>query len=483
MRIFSIFCLLLLLVNWSCKNAPASEAEQAQTTKYEPTNESLSAHPIPDWYNDAKLGIFVCWGLYSIPGWTKGTEKPLEEILAEGDGTEWFANNPYAEWYLNSLKIEGSATQTYHKENFGEDFTYYDFVPMFNEESQKWNPNEMAELFKQVGAGYVVLVTKFHDGFLLWPSETPNPKRADYVAKRNIVGELTDAVKARDMKMGFYYSSGLDWTFNDKTITNFPTLFEAIPQDTAYAKYIDTHWRELMSKYEPSILWADIGSPQAFDPNPLLADFYNKNPEGVVNDRHKMGMTANGFASPVHYDFTTPEYQVLDTISDKKWETVRGIGLSFGYNRAEDVAEFLSVDELVDMFIDIVSKNGNLLLNVGPQADGSISEGQKERLLGLGKWYQANREAIYGTRPWKMAQATGKGGERVRFTSKGDAVYLLALDKPADGQLQISGVPFDAVNKITAVDGGAEVPFHFENGVLAFSITGKDAPAYAFRID
>lgn len=484
MRIFSIFCLLLLLVNWSCTNTPASEEkEAAQTNEYEPTNASLSTHPIPEWYNDAKLGIFVCWGLYSIPGWTKGTEKTLEEILAQGDGTEWFAQNPYAEWYLNSLKIEGSATQTYHKENFGEDFTYYDFVPMFNEESQKWNPDEMAELFKQVGAGYVVLVTKFHDGFLLWPSETPNPKRADYIAQRDIVGELTQAVKERGMKMGFYYSSGLDWTFNDKTITNFPTLFQAIPQDTAYAKYIDTHWRELMSEYDPAILWADIGSPEAFDPKPLLADFYNKNPEGVVNDRHKMGMDANGFASRVHHDFSTPEYQVLDTISDKKWETVRGIGLSFGYNRAEDVSEFLSVDELVDMFIDIVSKNGNLLLNVGPRADGSISEGQRERLLGLGEWYQANREAIYGTRPWKTAQATGKGGERVRFTSKGDTVYLLALEKPADGQLQISDVPFDSVNTITAVNGGADIPFNYENGVLSFSITGEDAPAYAFRID
>lgn len=450
--------------------------------QYAPTTESLSTHPLPGWYADGKLGIFVCWGLYSVPGWAQGTKLTLEETIAKDGAITWFRNNPYAEWYLNSLKLEGSSTWQHHRSTYGENFSYADFIPDFDRESAKWNPEEMAELFKQVGAAYVVLVTKFHDGFLLWPSETPNPFRPDFMSKRDIVGELTKAVKARDMKMGFYYSSGLDWTFNDRTIGNLQDLFLAVPQDSAYVRYMDNHWRELMDRYDPQVLWADIGSPAAYDPKPLIADFYNKNPEGVVNNRHKMELTPTGFGSSVHFDFSTPEYQVLDTISLKKWETVRGIGLSFGFNQTEDVSTFLSSDALVDMFIDIVSKNGNLLLNVGPKADGSIPPGQKERLIALGNWYQANNDAIRGTRPWKVATAIGAGKERVRFTSKGDQVFLIALDRPADGTLVIDGVPFDSVKRITAVNSGKSVPFSWKQGVLRLKISGPESYAYAFRI-
>ena len=452
------------------------------TPTYTATDSSLATHGLPDWYQDGKLGIFVCWGLYSVPGWARGPGKTLQEILAKGDGTEWFASNPYAEWYLNSLKVNGSKTQAYHRATYGETFAYDDFIPEFNTASKAWNPSEMARLFADVGAAYVVLVTKFHDGFLLWPSRTPNPHRSNYAAQRDIVGELTSAVKARGMKMGFYYSSGLDWTFNAQTITNFPTLFTAVPQGPAYSAYIDAHWRELIERYDPSILWADIGSPAAFDPRPLFADFYNRNNAGVVNNRHKMGMVNGQLSSPVHFDFTTPEYQVLDTITTQKWESVRGIGLSFGYNRTENVAEFLSVDDLVDTFVDIVSKNGNLLLNVGPAADGSIPDGQQTRLRGLGEWYRVNREAINGTRAWTTAQATTTTGERVRFTTKAGAVYLILLDTPRTTQVTIAGLPLPAVAAMTAVSDGKNIAFSYSNGQLTFDAATSAGPAHAYRV-
>lgn len=475
----------LAIVMVSCQ--PATNEQKSNTevsaTKYEPTDSSLATHPLPDWYDDGKLGIFVCWGLYSLPAWAKGPGKSLEEILAEGDGTEWFSNNPYAEWYLNSLKIEGSTTAQHHAATYGEDFSYYDFIPQFNKASHDWQPEEMAELFQEVGAAYVVLVSKFHDGFILWPSEHPNPFRKNFIAERDIVGELTKAVKDHGMEMGLYYSSGLDWTFNDHTINNFPNLFTAIPQDSAYIDYIDAHWRELIERYQPKILWADIGSPQAYNPRPLIADFYNQDEAGVVNNRHKMAMGPAGLSSPIHYDFTTPEYQVLDTISDKKWETVRGIGLSFGYNQVEDADELLSVDELVDMFVDIVSKNGNLLLNVGPKADGSISDGQRERLVGLGKWHQAHREAIYGTRPWKIAQASTQNGERVRFTQKDGMVYLFLLDRPTNGQVVIDGLPLESVQQLEPLADATVSDTQFKNGQLSFDLdTTKEQPAYVLKI-
>ncbi|HMO41672.1 MAG TPA: alpha-L-fucosidase, partial [Saprospiraceae bacterium] len=311
---------------------------------------------------------------------------------------------------------------------------------------------------------------------------TENPFRENYYASRDIVGELAQAVRANGMKMGLYYSSGLDWTFNDHTIKTFPDLFQAVPQDEKYVQYIDTHWRELMDRYQPSVLWADIGSPQAYDPVKMIADFYNTNPEGVVNNRHKMQLTAEGFGSPIHHDFLTPEYQILDSISTKKWETCRGIGLSFGYNRMEDVAEFLSVEELIESFIDIVSKNGNLLLNVGPQADGTIPEGQRVRLEGLGKWLKTNGEAIFGTRPWAQAAAMTNSGERVRFTQKGNDLYIILLDTPKDKDLKISKLPIKKTNKLTSLATGKKVKHTLKDGILTFSFSEPASEAHAFRL-
>ena len=175
---------------------------------YEPTLESLRTHAVPGWYDDAKLGIFVHWGLYSVPGWAPVAGEYGELIAKEG-WASWFAKNPYAEWYLNSIRIEGSPSHRHHVQTYGEGFSYDDFVPLFNEAIGAWNPGDWAELFRQAGAGYVVLTTKHHDGFLLWPSRTPNPVKEGYAASRDLVGELAEAVRARGMRMGLYYSGAL----------------------------------------------------------------------------------------------------------------------------------------------------------------------------------------------------------------------------------------------------------------------------------
>ena len=474
--------LLLSLVAVLLSTVSCAAQRERQADSFQPENSSIAQHELPSWYQDAKLGIFIHWGLYSVPGWAKATELTLEETLAKDNGLTWFKENPYAEWYLNSLKVEGSATQEYHQETYGEDFSYYDFAGPFNEAVTKWDPEAMAALFKEAGAGYVVLTTKHHDGFLLWPSEQENPFRENYYASRDIVGELTEAVSGAGLKMGLYYSSGLDWTFNDHTIKSLMDLFTAIPQDPAYAKYIDQHWRELIKRYDPYVLWADIGSPQAFDPVPLIADFYNKNPEGVVNNRHQMEMTANGFGSPIHHDFLTPEYTVLDSISEKKWETCRGIGLSFGYNRREDVADFLSIDDLIDSFVDIVSKNGNLLLNVGPKADGSIPDGQRTRLEGLGRWLKQNGEAIYGTRPWSVAAMQTTDGQEVRFTAKDDAVYLTLLDQPQGRSIRIENLPLEKIKSVQSLASGAVVKHSIKNGTLHLTFNEPESEAHSFKI-
>ncbi len=420
-----------------------------------PTLESIKTHQVPDWFQDAKLGIFVHWGLYSVPAWAPLTGE-LGAATAEGNWTKWFANNPYAEWYQNSLAIGQGATYEHHLRTFGPDFTYADFGPMFQEAAQRFEPDAMADLFQQAGARYVVLTTKHHEGFLLWPSASPNPKQPHWQLQRDVVGELTSAVRDHGMQMGLYYSGGLDWTFNPHVIRDVIDLFIGVPQMPEYEAYASGHIRELIARYRPAVLWNDIGYPAMADLPKLFADYYNAVPDGVINDRfiqgkdihsmemlEKMARGEMGLPQAEHYDFKTPEYRVMPEATPYKWESCRGLGYSFGYNQNDTDANMLSVEDLVRGFVDIVSKNGNLLLNVGPRADGSISELQASRLKGLGEWLAINGEAIYGTRPWTRAAGQARAGDALiptRFTHKGDALYVSLLSTPKSKKVVLESV-------------------------------------------
>lgn len=467
-----VYTLLGLLLAPLCWGAFATSAT------YEPTVESVAQHEVPTWFHDAKLGIFVHWGAYSVPGWAPLTGE-LDKVLEEHGWAYWFANNPYAEWYANSMRIEGSATQTYHLETYGADFPYENFVREFNEAVEVWEPEAWARLFREAGARYVVLTTKHHDGFLLWPSATTNPSRGSaFQAERDLVGDLTEAVRAEGLRMGLYYSGGLDWTFNDAIITDFETLLGTINQSEAYETYATAHWLELIERYKPSILWNDLGYPAVGDLNALFATYYNAVPDGLVNDRFDLSED-----SVLHADFSTPEYAVFDDIQEAKWESTRGIGFSFGYNRNEDASSFLSVDELVDSFVDIVSKNGNLLLNVGPMADGIIPEGQRERLVGLGRWLAVNGEGIYDTRPWHRAEGRTEAGTELRFTAKDDALYVTALDQPAQAHLSIIDLTLPAEASVNLLGYGAELAWTQAAGNVTVTLPELEAsPAYTFRI-
>ena len=195
---------------------------------YEPTLESLRAHPLPGWFADAKLGIFIHWGVFSIPAWAPVTGGMFDQ-------PDPFRNTPYTEWYLNSLALEGSPVQAHHRETYGADYSYDAFAPQFKEAIAGWDPTIWADLFAAAGARYVVLVTKHHDGFLLWPSATPNPFKSGWQSDRDLVGELADAVRARGLTYGLYYSGGLDWTFGGLGIDSMRTLMKAIPQSDEYA--------------------------------------------------------------------------------------------------------------------------------------------------------------------------------------------------------------------------------------------------------
>jgi alpha-L-fucosidase len=404
-----------------------SQAYAQTKVHYEPTLASLNQHPLPQWYADAKLGIFIHWGLYSVPGWA-----PLSHPEHDFRNIDYIKNNPYAEWYYNVMRIDGSPTQAYHKEHYGANYDYYNFAPVFDQESMKWKPEQWAGIFRDAGAKYVVLTTKHHEGFTLWPSATPNPTlpKDRQHATRDIVGELTSAVEKDGMRMGLYYSGGYDWTFVPGPIRVPPDYQTVKPQSEAYGKYADAQIRELIVRYHPAVLWNDIDWPKSGHPLAIMADYYNTVPDGVVDDRFGVK----------HSDFTSPEYQKVDEIRATKWEECRGLGRSFGYNRAEGEAETIAPDALIYLLADIVSKNGNLLLDVGPEADGTIPPVQMDRLRALGAWLHQNGDAIYGTRPWTRAVGQSKEGISVRFTRKNANLYAILLGTPKQPEVTLVNV-------------------------------------------
>lgn len=423
------------------------------TPAFAPDWQSIGQHKVPDWYQNAKLGIFIHWGLYSVPAWATTSGE-----LGKVDPSKWFTNNAYAEWYLNTLRIEGSPGYEHHIATYGKKFDYYQFAPIFNKNTAQWNPQKWASIFKKTGARYAVLTTKHHDGFRLWPSAVENPHRkaADITASRDIAGELTEAVRGAGLKMGLYYSGGLDWTFTQKPIVTRQDLMERVPQSEEYARYADAHWTELTDRYQPAVMWNDISYPKVGKIPELFAHYYNTVEGGVINNRFGVQFC----------DFTTPEYAKYDTITAKKWESCRGLGYSFGYNQAEGPEQVIAADKLIWLLVDIVSKNGNLLLNIGPRSDGSISEIQMDRLDKLGTWLAVNGDGIFDSRPWTRAAS----GDDVRFTRKDNSLYAYVLSRPGSDSVTIPGVAAAKDAKVRVLGSDRDSQFKRQGNDLIVSI-------------
>ena len=439
----------------------------------ETADDVLRRHTAPPWFDDAKLGIFIHWGLYSVPAWAPTATGAIER-----------GENAYAEWYENSMKVPGSPTALHHAETYG-DAPYAAFREPFEAMLETWDPGPWADLFAEAGAGYVVLTTKHHDGYLLWPSAHPNPHRERWQSERDVVGDLAAAVRGRGLRFGVYYSGGFDWTFEPRPIDSVQAFAETIPTSDHYVGYIDAHFRELVDRYRPSVLWNDIAMPSEEGLSALLVDYLTAVPDGTVNDRF---LTMEGRRAPRHErhyrsDFATPEYASFDAVKRFKWETCRGVGASFGFNRAETDAHHLAPDELVRSFVDIVSKGGNLLLNVGPTGDGDIPDLQASRLRALGEWLAVNGEAVRGTRPWTRPEAVTAEGSAVRFTQAGGALYALVCATPSAGStVTIAGVPDLGPVELLGHGPVAARRAGDASLVLDWPAGVPDAPVHALRI-
>ena len=426
----------------------------------------LNARAVPDWYHDAKFGIFIHWGAFAIPAFAPRGGSIGEAFSKDYDRAVAMA--PYTEWYWNAIKVPGTPSAEFHAENYG-DAPYTDFKQPFEEGLKQWDPAAWAEAFRDAGARYVVLVTKHHDGLCLWPSEVANRHQKDWTTRRDLVGELAAAVRAVGLRFGVYYSGGIDWTFNRRPMRTLGDFIASTPGGD-YPAYAMAQVRELIDRYEPSVLWNDISWPTR--PGPLyrlFADYYRAVPEGVVNDRWVAGSLqrdllkfppmrhyvdrkfkaalsklsdedSKGIIPPPvpHSDFRTPEYAAFAEIQVKKWEATRGMSHSFGFNRNDSEADYASAETLIHDFIDAVSRNGNLLLNVGPRAtDAGIPGEQLRRLKQFGAWLRANGDAIYGTRPWTQSDGETECGQAVRFTAAPGRVNLIFKGPISSTQLVV----------------------------------------------
>jgi alpha-L-fucosidase len=382
--------------------------------RYEPDWKSIDSRPIPTWFTDAKFGIFIHWGLYSVPAWG-----PLP---SDGAGVY----DCYAEWYWAKLMDKNNKVNPlfvdFHRKNYGDNFAYQDFANKFK--CEMFHPDDWAKLFKESGAKYIVLTSKHHEGFALWPSaHSWNWNSVDVGPHRDLAGELTNAVKKEGLHMGFYYSL-YEW-------------FHPLYRENLEI-YVDRHMipqmKDLVNRYHPDIVWTDgewDHPSEKWKSTEFLAWLYNESPVRetvVVNDRWgKETRSRHGGYYTTEYDLVH-DSNSLNTEKHHPWEECRGRGHSFGYNRNENLDDYSTSEQLIHLLIGKVATGGNLLLNIGPTADGRIPVIMQQRLIDMGKWLKVNGEAIYETKTWSVAPA--QDDIRAFFTAKDNDLYVICTEFP-----------------------------------------------------
>lgn len=396
----------------------------AQT--YQPTWESIDRRPTPNWFTDAKFGIFIFWGPYSVPAYAP--------ILP--------GKSDYAEWYWHQM-VEGrdnpkanpieKGTWAYHQKVYGADFPFENFVPLFK--AELFDPDQWAGIFADSGAKYVVLSSKHHDGFTLWPSKEASANwgrpwnAVEAGPKRDVLGDLSDAVRRKGLRMGYYYSL-YEW-YNPLWIKDKPRFVR---------EHMFPQFKDLVTRYKPDIVFSDgeweLPSSEWHSPE-LLAWLFNDSPvkdDVVIDDRW------GGDTIHKHGGYWTTEYTAGMSGIDHPWEENRGMAFSYGYNRAERLQDYHTGRELVIMLADIVSRGGNLLLDVGPAADGTIPVIMQDRLREMGAWLKVNGESIYGTKPWKVSRQWSAGDiPKVEYNSEFQTAYDVSrlAEKPEAGKAAI----------------------------------------------
>jgi alpha-L-fucosidase len=371
----------------------------AVAQNYQANWASINQRKIPGWFHQDKFGIFIHWGVYAVPSYAP---------VIPNSGLS------YAEWYWYRLPTKQKEFIDFHEKNYGASFTYPQFEQQFK--AELFNPEQWATVFKNSGAKYVVLTSKHHEGYCLWNSaEADRTWQRPWNAvtgtpKRDLLGDLTNAVRAEGLKMGYYYSL-YEW---------FNPLWQQ-DKKKFVAEHMFPQFKDLVTKYKPAVIFSDGEwelSDTAWRSPELLAWLYNESPvakDVVVNDRWGSNTREANSASC----YVTSEYG-SGMNANIVWEENQGIGHSYGYNRNEQLKDYKTSPNLILMLCDIVCRGGNLLLDIGPTADGRIPVIMQQRLTDIGNWLKINGEAIYGTEAFKEPYQWSVG---IRKTKK-DASFM-----------------------------------------------------------
>ncbi|CAG2106377.1 unnamed protein product [Medioppia subpectinata] len=411
-----IFVVFIVFIIIYC--LPNSSSKVTAGRKYAPNWDSIDARPLPHWYDEAKVGIFIHWGVFSVPSF----------------GSEWF-------WW-RWRGTHDKACNDFMARNYKPRFTYADFAHQFTAEF--YEPNHWAEIFKASGAKYVVLTAKHHEGYTLWPSKTSfNWNSVDIGPNRDLLGDLATAVRKAGLRFGAYHS-WFEWfnpLYNDDKNNKWSTRrfvqFKARPE-----------LEELVNTYKPEVIWSD-GDWEAPDTYWNSTDFlvwlYNESPVKdtvVVNDRWGAGTGCKhgGY-------FSCDDRYNPGVLQRHKWENAMTLDKSsWGFRRDAQLSDYLTTHQLVTTLAQTVSCGGNLLINIGPTHDGRVAPIFEERLRALGAWLAVNGESIYATTPWKHQNDTI--AKNVWYTQKAQSVYAIALDWPQTNQLTLGAVDTKIVDTI-----------------------------------
>ena len=444
--------------------------------------DSLESFTVPQWYEDGKFGIFIHWGPYCVPA---------------------FGN----EWYPHFMYVPGSKVFEHHRATYGphETFGYKDFIPMFK--AERYDPAAWSQLFKQAGARFVVPVAEHHDGFQMYDSELSRWNAAAMGPRRDVLGELADAVRADGMVLGVSSHRAEHWWFmnggmafpsdvRDRAHRDFygPARGLGRPADNHVSDPPDQdfldNWLlrncELVDQYRPQLFWFDWWiMNMAFKPwlKKFAAYYYNSGVQwgqGVAIN-HKID------AFPSGTTVLDIERGQVDRIHGLFWQNDTSVSKnSWGYIQDHDYKE---ANDIIGDLIDVVSKNGALLLNIGPRPDGTIPEREQRILLEIGSWLKINGEGIYGTRPWRVpgegptrvldgsftdTKRAAYTSEDIRFTRRQDVLYAQVMKWPADGVVRIRSLGTAAMHPLAAMDSiellGQDRPLRMQAGAEAMQV-------------
>ena len=468
---------LMRLAAKRCQSVNAANARG----QWKPTPASIDGHRAPEWFQDAKFGMFVDWGLWSIAGWAPKADKGAM----------------YPDWYEFRIDTNPAFTK-YHEQNWGKDFMRDDFIPLFT--ASNYQPARLAGIARDAGMKYVVPFSKHHSGFCLWSSSFTHRNAAEMGPKRDLIQPLVTACRQEGLKFGFYFSLdeweypliGADgqllqrvWggTVGGKVGESIKPYSPDMEKKTSgkiavkdYATdYLVPQATEFIDKYDPDLIWFDgewSSTADNFHSYDIAAYYYNQaqgRKQVAVNDRY--GMQDGKWLRSKRGDFFTNEYGDMEKEANQTvhaWEECRGISQSFGYNWQDTDANVISSKAFVDMFVDIVAHGGNLLLIVNLDAQGALPGIQEQRLADIGKWLKTNGEGIYATRP-----CAHHSDAKLAFTRSKDQQYVYAILKEWPGkELRLPGIQPAKDSQVAMLgDAGALVWKPLDGGV---SITLPD---------